>query len=265
MVWTLDGLVLSGHSAASTDTAGMTELAAARRAVPTATMAAVLVSLFVALGFVAHHAAAGTTVDHAVLAWMVNHRSAGLTSVAIAVTNAGSPAATGAIASVAAAVLWRRTGSPRPAILILVTLSVAGAISTLSKMIIGAHRPTQSCQLIVETDASFPSGHVTGTLALLGALSVVISQHSRRAAHGALIVLTATVTALVALTRLYLGVHWVTDIVGALLLGAAAVVVAHLAYRRMMGSSDTRGWPGPSAVSGPVPVVAARKKGGVNG
>jgi membrane-associated phospholipid phosphatase len=235
----------------------MTELAPTRRAAATTTIAAVLLSLFAALGVIAHHAAAGTTLDHAVLAWMVNHRNPGLTSLAIAVTNAGSPVGTGVIAVVAAAVLWWRTGSPRPAVLILATLGVAGAISTLSKMIVGAHRPAQTLALVVETDPSFPSGHVTGTLALLGALAAVTGHHSGRAAHGALIALTATATALVGLTRLYLGVHWVTDIIGGLLLGAAAAVIAHFADRRMMGPTDTGGQPGVSARSGPVPAVGA--------
>ena len=130
----------------------MTELAAARRAAATMMMVAVLVSLFVALGFVAHDAAAGTTLDHAVLAWMVNQRHPGLTSLAIAVTNAGSPVGVAVIAVVAAAVSWRRVGSVRPAILILTTLGVAGTISTLTKMIVGAHRPAQAVQLVVETD-----------------------------------------------------------------------------------------------------------------
>ena len=245
--------VLSAHSAATTDTAGMTELAAARRAAATMTMVAVLVSLFVALGFVAHDAAAGTTLDHAVLAWMVNHRHPGLTSLAIAVTNAGSPVGVAVIAVVAAAVSWRRVGSVRPAILILATLGVAGTISTLTKMIVGAHRPAQAVQLVVETDPSFPSGHVTGTLALLGALAVVICHHNGRAVSAAVIALAAAATVAVALTRLYLGVHWVTDISGGLLLGAAAVVGAYVAYRRMMGSLDR---PGPaSALSGPVATV----------
>jgi undecaprenyl-diphosphatase len=234
----------------------MTQLAAARRSVPATTIAAVLLSLFVALGVIAHYAAAGTAFDHAVLAWMVNHRSPGLTSLAIAVTNAGSPVATGVIAVAAAAVLWWRSGSPRPAILVLATLCVAGTMSTLSKMIVGAGRPAQSVQLVVETDPSFPSGHVTGTLALLGALTAVIGYHTPRAANGALIALVAAITALVAVTRLYLGVHWVTDIMGGLLLGGAAVVIAHLAYRRMMGLSDTVGGPGAPARPGPVPVPA---------
>jgi undecaprenyl-diphosphatase len=220
-------------------------------------IAGVLVSLCVALGVVAHDAAAGTAVDHAVLAWLVKHRHPGLTSLAIAVTTAGSPVGTGVIAVVAAAVSWWRAASVRPAILILTTLGVASAVSTLTKMIVGAHRPPQTIALVVETDPAFPSGHVTGTLALLGALAVVIGHHSGRGAHGAIIALTPTMTALVGLTRLYLGVHWVTDIVGGLLLGGAATVIAHLAYRRMMGPSDTAGPTGTPALSGPVPAVGA--------
>lgn len=235
----------------------MTEQAGAPRAAPATTMLAVLVSLFVALGVVAHDAAAGTTLDHGVLAWMVNHRHPGLTSLAIAVTNVGSPVGVAVIAVAAAAVSWWRVGSARPAILILTTLVVAGAVSTLTKLIVGAHRPAQAVQLVVETDPSFPSGHVTGTLALLGALGVVIGRHGGRALSAAVIALAAAATMAVALTRLYLGVHWVTDIVGGLLIGTAAGVGAHLAYRRIMGPSDTDGRAGAPALSGPVPMIGA--------
>jgi membrane-associated phospholipid phosphatase len=234
----------------------MTEPAATRRAAGPPTIATVLVSLFVGLGVLAHHAANGTAFDHQVLSWMVNHRSPGLTTLAIAVTNAGSPLATGVIAAIAAAVLWWRSGSPRPAILVLLTLAAAGTTSTMSKVIVGAARPARSIQLVVETDSSYPSGHVTGTLAVLGALTVVIGHRTSRAAHGVLIALGAAVTALVAVTRLYLGVHWVTDVMGGLLLGGAAVVIAHLACRRMMGLSDTDGGPGAPARSGPVPATS---------
>lgn len=235
----------------------MTEEAGAPRAAPATTMVAVLVSLFVALGFVAHDAVTGTTLDHAVLGWMVNHRHPGLTSLAIAVTNMGSPVGVALIAVAAAAVSWWRVGSARPAILILTTLVVAGAVSTLTKLIVGAHRPAQAVQLVVETDPSFPSGHVTGTLALLGALAVVVGHHGGRAVSSAVVALAAAVTMVIALTRLYLGVHWVTDIVGGLLIGTAAGVAAHLAYRRIMRPTDTHGRAGAPALSEPAPTIGA--------
>lgn len=248
--------VLSGHSAMTTDTAGMTEATSAPRPAPITTMVAVLWSLFIGLGFVAHRATVGTGLDHEVLAWMANHRTPGLTSLAIAVTTVGSPVGVAAIAVVVAGLSWWRRGSPRSAILILTTLAVAGAVSTLSKIIVGAHRPIQAVQLVVETDPSFPSGHVTGTLALMGAMAVVIGHHSGRAVSAATIVVATVVTAAVALTRLYLGVHWVTDVAGGLLLGGSAVVLAYVAHQRMMGPSDTvdRGGalalPGPTAAAG---------------
>ena len=246
----LRAVVLSDHSAGPADTAGMTEHDGGPRAAPITTMMVVLVSLFVALGVVAHHAAAGTTVDHAVLGWMVNHRHPGLTSLAVAVSTLGSPVGVAVIAVAAAAVSWWRVGSARPAILIVATLGVAGAVSTLTKMIVGAHRPAQAVHLVVETDPSFPSGHVTGTLALLGVLAVVTAHQRGPVVSAAMVALAAAGTAAVALTRLYLGVHWVSDIAGGLLLGAAAVMGACVVYRRMMGASDTDGRAGAPALSG---------------
>ena len=212
--------------------------------------------MFVGLGFLAHRATAGTTLDHAVLAWIaVNHRTPELTSMAIAVTTVGSPMGVAVMAVVGAGLSWWRRGSPRPAILILTTLAIAGAVSTLSKIVVDAHRPSQAVQLAVETDPSFPSGHVTGTLALMGVVAVVIGHHGRRAMSLVAIFLAGVVTASVALTRLYLGVHWVTDIAGGLLIGGTAVVLAYVAHQRMMGLSDTDAQGGALALSGPAAAV----------
>jgi len=120
------------------------------RSAPATTMLAVLVSMFVALGVVAHVAATGTAWDHAVLAWMIAHRHPGLTSWAITVTTMGSPAGVAILAVVAAAVAWWRVGSARPAILILATLAVAGAGCNTVK---GAGKDVQKAGKAVERAA----------------------------------------------------------------------------------------------------------------
>lgn len=188
-------------------------------------------SLLVVLGLIAHHAAMGTAGDHAVLGWMVHHRSPSLTWWAIAVTEIGSPVGVGVLTLLVSAVLWRWLASPWPAVVVVGTVAAAGAVSTATKIIVGAHRPPLNLQLIAETDPSFPSGHVTGTVALLGALTAVLGHHCRPAARAALLALTAAGAVAVALTRLYLAVHWASDVAGGALLGTLAAITALLAYR----------------------------------
>jgi membrane-associated phospholipid phosphatase len=187
--------------------------------------AAVLLALFGLLGTIAHNAGAGTPMDHAVLAWLVGHRSSALTALAIAITDAGSPMVTGLLALIAAVLLWLKRRSLLPSLAVVGTLAASGALSTIIKAVVGAHRPPRSIQLITETDMSYPSGHVTGTLALAGIVAVVVGVGRARRVRLLLAAGVLAVAVLVALTRLYLGVHWGTDIGGGLLLGAAAVLL----------------------------------------
>ncbi len=225
------------------------------RSTRTVVLAAILLAMFAVLGLVAHHARSGTALDHTVLDAMIAHRSPALTRWALAGTTLFSPAGTGVLAVVAAAVLWWRLGSPRPAMLVLAALAGAGAASTLTKIVVGAHRPPPAVQLIAETDGSFPSGHVTGTVALLGALAVVAGRYCRRSVRVASWIVTASAAVAVGFTRLYLGVHWASDVVGGLLLGATAVAVTHLAAARRM--IEPAGGSGSSAEEAAVPSRAA--------
>jgi membrane-associated phospholipid phosphatase len=178
---------------------------------------------FVCLAVVAHRAKHGTALDHAVLDWLIEHRYRGLTIAAIVITDAGSPVVMTLLAVAAAVVLWLRH-SPRTGFVIVATLAVATGLSTLTKAVVGAQRPPRATQLLLEVDSSYPSGHVTGTLALVGIVAVVIGRGRSPAIRAALGVAVVAATALVALTRLYLGVHWLTDVVGGSLLGGAAVL-----------------------------------------
>lgn len=195
-------------------------------------VAASLLVGFVSLGLVAHAAASGTGWDHVVLGWMIEHRRGWLTTVAVAITNAGSPVVMGLLAVSVAAASWWRSRSLTPGLVVVATLALASGVSTLAKMVVGAHRPPQSVQLMLEVDPSFPSGHATGTLALLGVIAVLVGRGRRRAVRVALGAAVVVATALVALTRLYLGVHWLTDIGGGVLLGGLAALLGAAALAR---------------------------------
>lgn len=222
-----------------------------------AVLAVVLLAMFAGLGLLAHHAQAGTAFDHRVLAVMVAHRSATLTACAVVVTNVGSPVGVAVLAVALAALAWRLLRSPWPALLIVATPGAAAAISTATKVIAGAHRPPAALQLVTETDFSFPSGHVTATVALLGTLTAVVGQHAGWAARFALIASTALAAAAVGLTRLYLGVHWATDVLGGLLLGAAAALIAHGLYRRILRRGADGGPDRAASVAAALPAAGA--------
>lgn len=186
-------------------------------------VAMVLLSGFIGVGFVAHTAHAGSAVDHHVLDWIVARRNPGLTGLATFITDLGSPAAIVLIAVAAAVLIWLRTRAVRPALVVVATVGAASVVSTVGKWVAGSHRPPAAVQLLTETDHSFPSGHVTGTAALLGILAVVAGA---RGGHTVLLLVAAVVaTLIVAATRLYLGVHWLTDVSGGFLLGSAAVLL----------------------------------------
>ncbi|MCW2650169.1 MAG: rane-associated phospholipid phosphatase [Mycobacterium sp.] len=186
----------------------------------------VLMALFCCLAAAAHRAGAGTALDHSVLDWMIHQRGAWLTPVAVAVMGTGSPVAV--TAAVIAAVLWLRSRSPRQAIALAATLALAATASTVTKRSVDAQRPPladRAVQLVHQSDASFPSGHVTATLALIGITAVILCRGRGRAAQIA-VAAAATVTgAAVGATPAYLGVHWLTDVAGAVLLAGSAVLL----------------------------------------
>ncbi len=196
---------------------------------------------FVGLAVVSGRAKDGTALDHRVLNWLIEHRRDGLTTAAIAITNAGSPVATTLLAALACALLWWRRRSLALILVVVATLASAAGVSTLTKSIVGAQRPPRTVQLLLEIDPSYPSGHVTGTLALLGIVAVVVGRGRSLAMRAALVAGVSVVTLVIALTRLYLGVHWLSDVVGGSLLGGAAVLVGSIVLRVVAPPNPSRG------------------------
>lgn len=75
-------------------------------------------------------------------------------------------------------------------------------------------------------EASYPSSHTMLALAVFGSAPIVLSHVFRRkAVTGTAIAICAILAAVIAAGRLLAGVHWLTDIVGALLLSSALVLL----------------------------------------
>lgn len=79
---------------------------------------------------------------------------------------------------------------------------------------------------------SFPSAHVLRTVTLYGFFSIMLARSLRREWRWLPYSLAALLIGAVSLSRLYLGVHWLTDVFGSLMLGIAWVAFLGIAYHR---------------------------------
>lgn len=178
------------------------------------------------LTIVSHHNPFAAT-DLAVWRWFVEHRSSGVTAAVSALTAMFSPVWVGIWTAVSAAVLGVRDRSALRATQVIVTVALAGAMCEMVKVAVGRARPPVAQQVGgAELSLSFPSGHVTGTAALVFGLAVALTMRFSLAGRVAAISSAVVVTVVAALTRLYLGVHWLTDVSAAIGLAAGVAIIA---------------------------------------
>jgi undecaprenyl-diphosphatase len=123
----------------------------------------------------------------------------------------------------------------KEALYVLLTL-VSGLISALMKIIVARPRPTESLVRIVEEakSKSFPSGHVIHYVAFFGFL-LLLMYHLKSIPKVIRIivkVLSAFMIMAVPLSRIYLGAHWFSDVLGGFLLGMICLLMLSYLYLR---------------------------------
>ena len=129
------------------------------------------------------------------------------------------------------ATLWfwrhRRWGE-----LVALLTSVLGAVSlnAVLKIVFARPRPSVFPPLVTEHTYSFPSGHTITAMALYGFLAIILWREHRRIWA----LLAGALIPLVGFSRIYLGVHYPSDVLGALMLGGLwlLIVVLGLAWHR---------------------------------
>ena len=158
---------------------------------------------------------------------IVDERTAGLTAAARVVTWAGSAFLLVPLALICCWLLLR-AGLRREAAAVAISLGGAMLISDVVKLLVSRPRPPVE-HLQSVTGSSFPSGHSTQAAAFWFSLVLALRAAGvrpllTRTAAGLAVVLVLAV----ALSRVYLGVHYPADVVAGVLLGTGwAVVVAH--------------------------------------
>ncbi|MFD9268840.1 phosphatase PAP2 family protein [Streptomyces goshikiensis] len=176
--------------------------------------AALCAGLFVLLAFLvtARHGAP-YPLDSAAHRWSVRHRPAVAVAFARAVTSTGSgpfPYVCAAAAGVIAGRGTRERLWGAAAALLFLGFAQAARFGVLH--LIGRPRPALADWATVAHDHSFPSGHTTASALAAGLLAWALLRRAGPAAAAIPCVILAGWAVAVGLTRIYLGVHWPTDV-----------------------------------------------------
>ncbi|GGY46950.1 phosphatase PAP2 family protein [Streptomyces omiyaensis] len=137
----------------------------------------------------------------------------------------------------AVALVLARSGRRRLALWVAGTVVAAAGVQQAVKALVGRERPVWPDPLDSASFAAFPSGHAMTAAVVCGLLLWVLAVVGREPWRGwGTAAGVAVVSVLgVGWTRLYLGVHWPTDVLAGWLLGWCCVAVAILSYRRTAG------------------------------
>ncbi|MDQ4145713.1 MAG: phosphatase PAP2 family protein [Actinomycetota bacterium] len=129
------------------------------------------------------------------------------------------------------------TRKPRWPVFFAACVLVATQLSSITKALVGRARPTLSPVYELASDA-FPSGHATAAAACYGALALLAGRALPRRWSLPVVSLSLFVILLVGMTRVYLGVHWPTDVLGGWALGGAWVAIVARVLRPDRADQD---------------------------
>ncbi|WP_328314236.1 phosphatase PAP2 family protein [Streptomyces sp. NBC_00442] len=137
------------------------------------------------------------------------------------------------LAAVVALLLWRR--ERLLALWVAATSAGGTAVQQGLKAAVGRERPHWPDPVATASYAAFPSGHALGVTVASGLIVWLLVLHDARPVVRAAVTAAGVVSALgVGFTRLFLGVHWFSDVVGGWLTGVAVVMLSAAAYQRLV-------------------------------
>ncbi len=148
--------------------------------------------------------------------------------IVIWLDNLGLRGLSATVLLIAALAISIRFKSWRPLNLALLSLIALNLVVGALKIIIGRSKPLDGVDNFdVSGVGSYPSGHAANAILTWGVLAYLIYRYTHRAIHRAtfLTVAVSLVTGVVAAVSLYRNTHWLSDLIGGILIGAALLVL----------------------------------------
>lgn len=172
-----------------------------------------------------------TPFDHSVSLWLHHFDSPATDAVMRVFTFLGSTPAIIAVVTFVAVWAFRRTTRAVAGVLVAV-MSVAEGLNILLKVLFQRPRPDLFSEIVAPRSYSFPSGHSMVAAAVYGMTAIVIAR-LRPGLRPLLYVTAPFLVLFIGISRVFLGVHWPTDVLAGFAAGGLVLVAGKLALGRV--------------------------------
>jgi membrane-associated phospholipid phosphatase len=175
------------------------------------------------------HNAGLARYDLTLARWGGSHATTGSTHFLRALSQLGGTPVMIGVAALAALVEYGRTRTR--AVWAFMTVVVAGQVTimNITKVIVNRARPDIH-RLTGFSGSSFPSGHSATAAATFAAVALLVGRRRSQQAKALLAATAAGIAVAVAITRVLLGVHWMTDVIAGLAMGWAWFAFSSIAF-----------------------------------
>ncbi|MCH8677028.1 phosphatase PAP2 family protein [Staphylococcus lugdunensis] len=179
-----------------------------------------------------HESRLGKWIDNEVYEFIYASESFITTSILLGATKIGEVWAMLSLSLMLIAYLMLKRCKIEALFFVLV-MGLSSILNPVLKDIFDRERPTL-LRLIDITGFSFPSGHAMGSTAFFGSVMFIINRKMSGADKGIIIGLCALMILMVSISRVYLGVHYPTDIVAGIIGGVFCIVLSTLILRKKL-------------------------------
>ena len=174
--------------------------------------------------------------DQSVTTWAADERYPALTAIMQVFTALGSTAGLTILTAICAVLLFMRECRVR-ALVLTATMVGSSLLTVVLKELFGRSRPSTDTLLGPSAStASFPSGHSFNTAVFAGLLAGMVLMSTASILYRLLAIMAAVgATLMVGASRVYLGYHWMTDVLAGWSLGLAWLCLVMLALLWLQG------------------------------
>ena len=175
-------------------------------------------------------------IDSQTNSWAMSIQTGWFTTIAVVIAYIFDTTSLTVISLMFAVYLFYRNYG-KYSVLLLAAMAGDALIVSTAKTMFHSARPLNG--LVYNTGFSFPSGHTTASIVFCGLLTYLTWQHWKSPkAKTASIAISITIISIVAFDRIYLNVHWFSDVLGGCLLGLFWLALTLWVFRAVENNQE---------------------------